>query len=281
MTAVVLVALLGACTPLDGRSPSVEVTLDDSAAPGVDAAVPWWTTTTTEPTIDATPWTSSAVAGAPFATSPLAPATTAAPTTTAPPTPVTVPPPATTTTTVVAVPTVPAAPDPVRAERDQAVQRTLAPLGSERSRQVASAALQLVRFDWIARLPGWQLRFHQGRPGYRGLTFIERRVIEVYVRDGDTPELLAHVVAHELGHAVDLTYLGDAERAGWLAARGLGRGTIWFPGEAGVSDFASGAGDFAESFAWVHGPLGHWSGELGPPPSLVQAGLMALLSGTA
>jgi hypothetical protein len=105
--------------------------------------------------------------------------------------------------------------------------------------------------------------------------------VEVFVRGGDTPEVLAHVIAHELGHAVDVTYLNDAQRAAWLSARGVGRGAVWFPGQSGVSDFATGAGDFAESFAWVHGPVGHWSGELGPPPTLIQAGLMAALSGTA
>jgi hypothetical protein len=142
---------------------------------------------------------------------------------------------------------------------------------------VVAAALSLVRYDWAARLPGWELRFLEGRRGVRGLTYTQRRVIEVFVRPGDTPVGLAHVVAHELGHAVDLTLLTPLERDLWRQGRGQGPGTVWFPGAPGQSDFATGAGDFAEAFAWLHGPGGQWSGELGPPPSAAQAVLMAVL----
>lgn len=157
----------------------------------------------------------------------------------------------------------------------------LAPLGSSDERSVAAAALDLVTYDWIAGLPGWQLRFRAGRQGVRGLTFPDSRRIEVYVRGSDTPEDLAHVLAHELGHAVDVTYFGEVQRAAWLAARGFRRDTIWFPGESGVSDFATGAGDFAESFGWVHGSTVRWAGELAPPPNFLQVGLLHLLAGTA
>jgi hypothetical protein len=270
MATALVVSLLGACTPLDGRSASVEVGLDPSAA-DAPVEVPWWVTTTV-----------------PGASSTKAPevTTTTAPSGAAPAPSGAVPPPM---AAVAAAPTAPSssarrtapgwATSPVT-ERDRIAARTLEPLSAQGSRDVAAAALQLVRFDWIARLPGWQMRFMDGRKGVRGLTFPDSRRIEVYVRSGDTPEELAHVIAHELGHAVDVTYLDDPQRAVWLSARGLGRGTIWFPGQSGVSDFATGAGDFAESFAWVHGPVGHWSGELGPPPTLVQAGLIAVLSRT-
>ena len=49
----------------------------------------------------------------------------------------------------------------------------------------------------------------------------------------------------------------------------------------GACAAAVAAGLLMGRFAWVHGPVGHWSGELGPPPTLVQAGLMAVLSRTA
>lgn len=58
-------------------------------------------------------------------------------------------------------------------------------------------------------------------------------------------------LAHELGHAVDLTYGGPARRASYLSVRGLPASSARWPC-ATCPDFASGAGDFAEVFAvWL------------------------------
>jgi hypothetical protein len=270
IAAAVTMSLLGACAPLDGRSGSVEVAEDPALDLG-QVEVPWWATTTTTSTTIA-PVPSPQVAPA----APPAPAE-AVPPVTAPPiaAAVVAPPPSTAPPWRTGVPAAPVT------ERDRVVAATMSSLRSSESRAVAAASLELVTYDWVARLPGWQLRFLEGRRGVRGLTFPGSRTIEVYVRGSDTPEQLAHVVAHELGHAVDVTYFTEAQRSTWLAARGLGRTTVWFPGESGVSDFATGAGDFAESFGWVHGSTGMWAGELGPPPTILQVGLLHLLAGTA
>lgn len=151
-------------------------------------------------------------------------------------------------------------------------------LGPDHLRQVAAEALPLIRYDWVTALPGWELRLLDDRPGYRGTTFPYERVVEVYVRDGDTPAVLAHVIAHELGHAVDVALLDDGGRARWAAARGHRPGTPWWV-SAGSNDFASGAGDFAEAFAWWQTPGGHWHSRLGPPPSPLQQGVLGELSG--
>lgn len=151
-------------------------------------------------------------------------------------------------------------------------------LGSDHSRRVAADALTLIRFDWATALPGWQLRLLDGRSGYRGMTYPYEQVVEVYVRTGDTPAVLAHVIAHEFGHAVDVTLLDDGDRARWSAARGHRAGTPWWV-SVGGNDFASGSGDFAESFAWWQTPGGHWYSRLGPPPSPLQLGVLGELSG--
>lgn len=251
-----------ACEPLDGRSATVEIdsgavlaSSDDARVEPVEAAAaPVPTTVTSAPTPPPPP-------PPPPSPPPPPPAPAVPPWTAAPPPPSPPPP----------------SPPPPALSPERA--RALASLSSPVGRQVAARALALVRFDWPSRLPGWQLRFRDGRSGVRGLTFPDRQVIEVYVRGGDTPESLAHVVAHELGHAVDVTYFTQVQRSAWLAARGLAPRTIWFPGAPGVSDFATGAGDFAESFAWVHAPVGAWKGELAPPPNPVQGALLGVLTG--
>jgi hypothetical protein len=157
---------------------------------------------------------------------------------------------------------------------DQA--RALEDLGSERSRAVAADALSRVRYDWRRFLRNWQIRFLPGRAGYRGSTFPQDRVIEVYVRDGDTPGALSHVIAHEIGHAVDVELLDEAERSAWRVARGIGPEVPWFPGN-GATDYSTGAGDFAESFArWQTGV--DWYSKLGPPPNPLQTSLLAELA---
>lgn len=193
-----------------------------------------------------------------------------------------VPPPAVFVTPVATAPGAPATSTPSTspttsppppANGSRAVER----LGDDGLRAVASQALGLVRYDWQRRLPGWQVRFLPGRSGYRGLTYPDSRVIEVFVRDTDTPAELSHVIAHELGHAADLTLLDDREREAWRAARGIPTSTPWFPGVSGATDFRSGAGDFAESFASVHTGVG-WFSELGPPPDPAQGSLLVSLT---
>ena len=109
-------------------------------------------------------------------------------------------------------------------------------------------ALEMIPYDWRERLPGWRIRFQGGRDDVRGLTYSAERVIEVYVRAGDTPWDIARVVAHELGHAVDLTHATDSVREEWREQRNIDEDVPWWPGSA-APDFATGAGDFAECFA--------------------------------
>jgi hypothetical protein len=85
--------------------------------------------------------------------------------------------------------------------------------------------------------------------GLRGQTDPNRRTITLFIAAGEAPFMVAHDLAHELGHAYDAERLTAAERAAYLRARGAPRAP-WLPD--GASDYRSGAGDFAEVFALCH-----------------------------
>jgi hypothetical protein len=92
--------------------------------------------------------------------------------------------------------------------------------------------------------------------------------VDVFVascgRESDA--LLRHVVAHEMGHAWDSLHMTDALHARYLSARGIPAGTPWF-GCNTCQDFATPAGDFAETYAqWQRGASDSRS-RLAPPAS--------------
>lgn len=143
--------------------------------------------------------------------------------------------------------------------------------------QRGEAALTAISYPWQTKLPGWTIEFKETRSGVLGYTYTNDKRIEVYVRDSMSEDLLAHVIAHELGHAVDVSLNSGDDRREWLAARGIDD-SDWWPGEGGVSDFHSGAGDFAEGFAaWQIG-TGSYRSKLGTAPNSDQLELIATLS---
>ncbi len=111
---------------------------------------------------------------------------------------------------------------------------------------VGRAAESLIDYPIGAILTGWQVEFEGPRDGYRGNTNTVNRTITVYVSEDDSPQAVSEVLAHEVGHALDVMYLDDTDRARWSAARGING--EWWP-ESGGADFDVGAGDFAEAVA--------------------------------
>jgi len=77
-------------------------------------------------------------------------------------------------------------------------------------------------------------------------------------------------VAHELGHVIDVTASTDATRQAYLAIRGIDPGLTWF-GCDGCNDFATPAGDFAETVGHALSSPGYrWKSELAPAPTAEQ-----------
>lgn len=121
--------------------------------------------------------------------------------------------------------------------------------------QQRRGAAALASLQGGAARTGFRVEFTGARKGYLGLTHLNERRIEMFVRACGTQsdELLRHVMAHELGHAYDTTHGSAATRRAWMAARGIPVGTPWY-GCSGCTDFATPAGDFAEVYAqWARG----------------------------
>ncbi|MDQ1626323.1 MAG: hypothetical protein QOI54_67 [Actinomycetota bacterium] len=119
---------------------------------------------------------------------------------------------------------------------------------NHQTRALATRAAQLVRFapDSV----GYRVDVAGPAAGLRAQTDRGRHVITLFVDPDDAAHRVAHDLGHELGHAYDDCCLTRGERRAYLAARGV-PSARWFPARSG-SDYATGAGDFAEVFALCH-----------------------------
>ncbi len=123
-------------------------------------------------------------------------------------------------------------------------------------------ALTRIRYPY-AEL-NYDVRFGGPKRGYLAITFTGAARIEVYVRRCQTVDSIASILGHEFGHAVDHRYMTSDLRGEYLAARGIT--ATWF-GCNRCTDFATGAGDFAEVFGFFHSPPGPFRSRLGPAPN--------------
>ncbi len=119
---------------------------------------------------------------------------------------------------------------------------------NERIAALAEPALAEIRYPWRSELQGWSIAFLEPRGRASGYTWSAEQRMEVFVRESDDIERIARVLAHEIGHAIDVTLNTPDERRAWLAERGVPADTPWWP-TSGSPDFETGAGDFAEVFA--------------------------------
>lgn len=146
----------------------------------------------------------------------------------------------------------------------------------EEAETLGRQALAEITYPWRSMLPQWTIEFRRGDSEIAGYTWSHEHRIEIFVRPGDDTQSVTRVLAHELGHAVDVMLNTGDERRAWLEERGASQETQWWP-TSGAADFETGAGDFAEVFAaWQTG--GHdFRSRLAGPPDPADLQLLALL----
>jgi hypothetical protein len=126
------------------------------------------------------------------------------------------------------------------------------------------AVLALIRYPWEDL--GFSIVFMGSRLGYRAMTLTARRRIEVYARPGDGLIQQAYDLAHELGHAYDLKNNNEERRLKWRELRGIDSSIPWFGCDA-CPDYATPAGDFAETFAFLLLGPGNFHSVMAPVPT--------------
>jgi len=117
-------------------------------------------------------------------------------------------------------------------------------LSSSFPTELGAAAEATIAFDFRSVLPDWQIEYADDHPDFLGVTHSHDKSIVVHVEPGASVDVVAAVLMHEVGHAIDLEQLSDDQRAEWIELRNMP--STWWPGN-GLNDFAVGAGDFAEA----------------------------------
>lgn len=145
---------------------------------------------------------------------------------------------------------------------------------TETPHQRGQRLLASLHYDW-KRL-GYRIVFLPEKRGYLGFTDGKVKLVTIYVRTRESDLVLAHSIAHELGHVLDFTHGTPAKRAAYLSLRGINPTTAWF-GCSGCTDYATPAGDWAEVFAyWLAGP-GDFRSQMGQAPNKAQVAAISQL----
>lgn len=184
------------------------------------------------------------------------------------------------------------APEPAATEAPSAAAVVPAPAAPVRTtpRHTAPAADACSGANWQAergrralaslrdsgQRSGVTVSFKAAKSGYLGLTFPAQHHVDVFVRscDVESEALLRHVVSHEMGHAYDAAHMTPALRDAYEAMRGIPAGTPWF-GCNYCSDFATPAGDFAETYSqWQRGTADSRT-KMAPMPTASQLAAIA------
>jgi hypothetical protein len=116
---------------------------------------------------------------------------------------------------------------------------------------------------------GYRMVFKPSVHGLLGLTDGTAHTVTVYIRSSESDLVLAHSIAHEIGHALDFSRGSDAKHNLYSSIRHLSTTQFWY-GCNNCTDYATPAGDWAEVFAqWLAGP-GDFRSQMGGVPTAAQ-----------
>lgn len=176
---------------------------------------------------------------------------------------------------VTAPPAAPAPPAAAPVVKPAAVRR-VNPMCDGTGWQQRRGAAAIARLRRPADARAVPVAFRPARSDVLGMADLHERRVDVFVRScaKESDGLLLHVIAHELGHVLDATRMTGELRTRWMELRGIPAGTPWF-GCDRCADFATPAGDFAETYAqWQRGASSNRS-QLAPAPSRAQLAELA------
>lgn len=137
----------------------------------------------------------------------------------------------------------------------------------ETAAQRGQRVLASLHYDWQAL--GYRFVFLPGQKGLLGMTSGADKTVTIYVRSTQSDLILAHTIAHELGHVLDFTRGTADRRSTYLRIRGLNPNLAWF-GCSGCTDYATPAGDWAEVFAYYLAGPGDFRSQMQSAPTAGQ-----------
>jgi hypothetical protein len=137
----------------------------------------------------------------------------------------------------------------------------------ETAAQRGQRVLASLHYDWQAL--GYRFVFLPGQKGLLGMTSGADKTVTIYVRSTQSDLILAHTIAHELGHVLDFTRGTADRRSAYLRIRGLNPNLAWF-GCSGCTDYATPAGDWAEVFAYYLAGPGDFRSQMQSAPTAGQ-----------
>lgn len=119
--------------------------------------------------------------------------------------------------------------------------------------KIGEQAEALISYRWRSLLPDWTVCYQPEGFDAGAETDLDNRQMTIYVNPESSAAEVSAALAHEIAHAIDMTYLDDDDRFRWIEARGLP--AVWWPGD-GLTDYCVGSGDFAEALSamWVGSP---------------------------
>jgi hypothetical protein len=81
--------------------------------------------------------------------------------------------------------------------------------------------------DYSVEYPEWEITIGGALAGTGGTTDVEAKIVTIYRNRGRTVDDFVRTILHEFGHVADFERLDDAERAEYLALRGIDTATSW------------------------------------------------------